>query len=383
MYNIQKIALLIVFLPTVGSANFITGIMHRMFGENFHTITEHEAYRSGTLSPRRLSEVLVRKKIKSIINLRGEAPSQKWWVQERAIANKRGVRLYNIKLPETTMPPREIIQELLCALREAPRPLLIHGKNGAHRTSLAAALYDFTQSGLSKHQAARQLSDSFGYFSTFNPAPRFFFDLLPHNKHQLDEWLTHYNHLDYPSYNKVSSPRMYPWMNFGVVEKHKLYRSAQLTPVELHKVIRDHKIKTVINLMGKQKHKLWWKFEHATARHAGAQVHDLKLFVDALPPQKTLARLLHLYDSASKPILIHCRDGADRTGEAAAIWRLHMQGASIREALKELSLRYCHFAPMHPAKRFFIQQWRGTRWALKEYSPYQFSAYHPPVTAGK
>ena len=43
-----------------------------------------------------------------------------------------------------------------------------------------------------------------------------------------------------------------------------------------------------------------------------------------------------------KPVLIHCKSGADRTGLAAAIYLLTEGGKTLDQAERQLSLRYIH-----------------------------------------
>ena len=70
------------------------------------------------------------------------------------------------------------------------------------------------------------------------------------------------------------------------------------------------------------------------------------------------------------PILIHCRAGADRTGEASAIYLMEYMDASREEALAALSFDYWHVEMFKPAKRYFIREvWQGERWARDVYEP--------------
>ena len=55
-----------------------------------------------------------------------------------------------------------------------------------------------------------------------------------------------------------------------------------------------------------------------------------------------------------------------------------MQNASIPTALKQLTLRHKHFSFMHPAKSYFIRQWRGSSWARDTYTPEALGRYLPP-----
>ena len=157
--------------------------------------------------------------------------------------------------------------------------------------------------------------------------------------------------------------------NFHAVEEGKLYRSQQLSPEKLAYFLRRYGIKTVINLRGAQHNDLWWHLEKTTTRHHNAKHHDISMSAKTFPTRKSLAKLLHIYKTAQQPILIHCLGGADRTGEAAAVWALAIQNQNISDALKHLSPWYRHFQSKAPKKREFIKMWQGIDWALKEYFP--------------
>jgi protein tyrosine/serine phosphatase len=77
-----------------------------------------------------------------------------------------------------------------------------------------------------------------------------------------------------------------------------------------------------------------------------------------IPEKKDLNFLFNLYKNkkkAPRPILIHCRGGADRTGEAAALWVITQQKKSKKIALKQLSLKYGHIRYKAPLKRRFVK----------------------------
>ena len=96
-----------------------------------------------------------------------------------------------------------------------------------------------------------------------------------------------------------------------------------------------------------------------------------------LPHKKDLATLLNLYENAPRPILVHCHSGADRTGEAAALWILDQQKKRRKDALKQLRLKYGHLKFKRPSKRFFIKIWNGRKWALNQYNPKLYPKYYP------
>jgi protein tyrosine/serine phosphatase len=61
------------------------------------------------------------------------------------------------------------------------------------------------------------------------------------------------------------------------------------------------------------------------------------------PPEK-IKRLIALFASAQKPILIHCMSGADRTGLASAVYLAAISKQGEEAAEGQLSVRYGHFS---------------------------------------
>jgi len=129
---------------------------------NFHTIVSGEAYRSGQMDAAQLSRAIQAYGIKSIINLRGtNAPAV--YQGEMETAKRLGVQHYDFSLSaidEITLPQMD---EIIRALREAPKPVLIHCKAGSDRTGLVAALYCLTVKGETAAQADRELSVRYGH----------------------------------------------------------------------------------------------------------------------------------------------------------------------------------------------------------------------------
>lgn len=85
----------------------------------------------------------------------------------------------------------------------------------------------------------------------------------------------------------------------------------------------------------------------------------------AMTPKWILQEMLQIFDTAQLPIMIHCQGGADRTGEAAAIWIMEKMAGSKKDALAALSWRYGHIAC--PNKDALIKAWGGRKWLEEEY----------------
>jgi protein tyrosine/serine phosphatase len=157
--------------------------------------------------------------------------------------------------------------------------------------------------------------------------------------------------------------------NFHVVHENALYRSAQLERQELEQVIDLFKIKTVINLRGERPGAKWYDDELDVTSANGVELINIGMSPDRLPHKADLIQLLDSYRDAKRPILIHCQAGADRTGEAAAIYQMEYMGKSKSEASKMLSTKYKHYSILKPAKDYFIQLYQGESWARTVYDP--------------
>lgn len=158
-------------------------------------------------------------------------------------------------------------------------------------------------------------------------------------------------------------------LNFHSVKKGELYRSAQLNDKQLDRAIRKLGIKTVINLRGKSDRN-WYLDEKNVAERHGVKLVSIQMSAKRLPTRADLIKLLDTFRDAERPILIHCKGGADRTGEAAAIFAMEYMGQSKKKALHQLSPKYFHFPKFKPAKRYFIKNiWQGAEWAYQNYDP--------------
>ena len=156
--------------------------------------------------------------------------------------------------------------------------------------------------------------------------------------------------------------------NFHTVEEGVLYRSAQPTAKAIERAYDEYGIKTIINLRGENDDD-WYLEEEQIARELGIKLINIKMRASRIPLPKDLEKLFEAFDNAPKPILMHCQAGADRTGEASAIYAMEYMGKSKEEALKMLTPKFFHIEKRHPAKRYFIKKYEGRDWAINDYNP--------------
>lgn len=130
---------------------------------NFHAVTPGEAYRCAQPGYSRLEYYLKTYGIRSIINLRGRNPGDKWYREEIRFSADNGIRHYDVALSATSEPTAGQVLKLLTIFRTAPRPVLIHCKSGADRSGLVAAMWKMAVDGEPRAQADEQLSVRFGH----------------------------------------------------------------------------------------------------------------------------------------------------------------------------------------------------------------------------
>lgn len=168
---------------------------------------------------------------------------------------------------------------------------------------------------------------------------------------------------------------IFPEDNFFAVQEGHLYRCRQLSGERFGHYIDKFGIKTIINLRGVESRPTWWYQEIDVCRKKNIRHYDIPMNAKIMTPKKQLLELLYLYDNAPRPILIHCKSGADRTGEAAAIWVLDQMGRSNTEAARQLAVDFGHSPGRFPAKDFLIKIWKGRAWLMNEYNEKQYTQF--------
>lgn len=119
-----------------------------------------------------------------------------------------------------------------------------------------------------------------------------------------------------------------------------VFRSAQPSPRLLRRLYRRG-VRTVINLRGADQGGAY-RLEAETARSLGLCLIDLRMKSRDIPDAETLAALRDIFQSAEKPLVFHCKSGADRAGLAAAFYLMLIERRPATEALAQLNWRYGH-----------------------------------------
>jgi len=136
---------------------------------------------------------------------------------------------------------------------------------------------------------------------------------------------------------------MFITTNFHMVVPGVVYRSAQPSPEDLRIWTRTYGLKTVINLRGKWKKEPFYIAEVATAKALGIGHIDIRFPGIRLPSGDSLRRFVAALENSPKPILLHCRMGADRAGFGSVMAAMALGGEPYKKALAQMSMRYLHF----------------------------------------
>jgi len=132
--------------------------------------------------------------------------------------------------------------------------------------------------------------------------------------------------------------------NFHAISSGQAYRSGQLNKDQLKYYINKFNLKSILNLQGKNSGAEWYRDEVNVCATYDIMHYYLRLASRREPRDDELEQLVHILNSAPRPILIHCKDGADRTGLAAAIWKVAMDKEPEFKAWKQFSIFYGHFS---------------------------------------
>lgn len=133
------------------------------------------------------------------------------------------------------------------------------------------------------------------------------------------------------------------WKNFARVgSKGLAVRMNQPYPSDLEKAAR-HGIRTVVTARHDPRHG-GHALEAEACERLGLAYVTFPLFSRAAPARESLLAAQDFFASIEKPVLIHCKSGADRAGLLSALYLIVAEGVPVREARQQLSLRFLHFS---------------------------------------
>lgn len=122
---------------------------------------------------------------------------------------------------------------------------------------------------------------------------------------------------------------------FGVVVEGRLYRSGEISPAQLEHVNREYGIRRVISLLDPSAPQSI--AEREAAARLGIIWENVPLRGDGSSTPEDRARIIRLLtDPDAPPTLVHCAAGANRTGLACGLYRIHVQHWTYEQALDEM-----------------------------------------------
>ena len=126
---------------------------------------------------------------------------------------------------------------------------------------------------------------------------------------------------------------------WGIVEEEVIYRSGQLSPMQIRKQIKKHKIDVIVSLARPLPGDSAYEAEKQAAKDYGIErvtfplsgdgTGDIERYADAIAK-------IHQSIGNDKVVLVHCAAGTQRTGGVVASYRILVQGKSPGEAVEEM-----------------------------------------------
>ncbi len=170
------------------------------------------------------------------------------------------------------------------------------------------------------------------------------------------------------------------WTNLDQIAPG-VWRANQPSPRRLEIYQRQLGLKSVVNLRGGSQQG-FYLFEAEVCKKLGLTLHDVHFSARRAPKKAALLAVFDLFASLQKPVLIHCKSGADRTGLISALYLLDVEQRPLAEAKRQLSFRYLHlkstetgimdhFLTLYEAE----SNGRSIRdWVIQDYDPARLKA---------
>lgn len=127
--------------------------------------------------------------------------------------------------------------------------------------------------------------------------------------------------------------------NFPVEVVPGIWRSNQPTPGRLKRLAR-HGFVSVLSLRAEHGGSAY-RLEQYYCEALGLQLFNQPLASRRAPKTEDVQALWRLFDDMPRPLLLHCKSGADRAGLVAALAQMH-SGVPVAQAKRQLSFRFLH-----------------------------------------
>lgn len=131
----------------------------------------------------------------------------------------------------------------------------------------------------------------------------------------------------------------YRWTNLAQIDEG-IWRSNQPSPKRF-KELADKGFKSILNLRGEEISGPYI-LEKKTCERLGLTLESIKLLAWEPPSVETIEEYERLIREMERPVLIHCKSGADRTGLAAALYFLLVKDMPVETAMEQLTFKHLH-----------------------------------------
>jgi len=108
---------------------------------HFAVVRAGVLYRGGQPDTAALDGIITKYGIKTDVNLRGTDRWAKWWLDERRVCEKHGVRMVDIPLADPDHVSSGLKEFLAVVTDPASQPVFVHCEAGSARTGYAVAAY--------------------------------------------------------------------------------------------------------------------------------------------------------------------------------------------------------------------------------------------------
>ncbi|MGR3291254.1 MAG: tyrosine-protein phosphatase, partial [Paracoccaceae bacterium] len=119
--------------------------------------------------------------------------------------------------------------------------------------------------------------------------------------------------------------------------------------------------------------------EKQTCRELGLALKSVDFSATRPPKAEAILQLIEYFRTLPKPLLMHCKSGADRAGLASAIYLMVIENIDVADAKKMFAKKYLHFKSSqtgvldHILDRFEIRQAEQAitfeNWIENQYDP--------------
>lgn len=155
--------------------------------------------------------------------------------------------------------------------------------------------------------------------------------------------------------------------NFHEIAKD-VFRSSQPTMWQLERITKKHGLKVIVNLKDENRNCPYFHFEEEKCQELGLELINVNISSRNFPRYEQIVRYKEIMENMDKPVLIHCKAGADRTGVFCTLYQYFVEGRDIKDTDQLRFWPYGHFRYSNAGRTDFY---------FEEFARYQEK--HPDV----